>query len=69
MPRLLAHVPINLDELFQDSRVAPSAAVSKACRVVEVAVNTIFVFVIRVLSTEEGLQRTLGLVYPIVEMG
>ena len=56
MPRLLAHVPINLDELFEDGRVTPSTAVSKACRVVEVAVDTIFVLVIRVLWTEEGLR-------------
>ena len=46
MPRLLAHVPVDLDELFKDGRVASSAAVSKTGRVVEVAVDAIFVFVI-----------------------
>lgn len=56
MPCLLAHVPVDLDELLKDGRVASGAAVSKAGRVVEVAVDAIFVLVIRILWAEQGLQ-------------
>ena len=55
VPCLLAHVPVDLDELFKDGRVASGAAVSKAGRVVEVAIDAILVLVIRVLWTEQGL--------------
>lgn len=56
MPCLLAHISVDLDELFKDGRVASGATVSKAGRVVEVAVDAILVLVIRVLWTEQGLR-------------
>ena len=56
MPCLLAHVSVDLNELLKDGRVASGAAVSKAGRVVEVTVNAIFVLIIRVLWTEQGLR-------------
>ncbi len=55
MPCLFAHVPVDLDELLKDGRVASGAAVSEAGRVVEVAVYAILMLVIRVLWTEQGL--------------
>jgi hypothetical protein len=61
MPRLLAHVSVDLDELLKDGRVTASAAVGKAGRVVEVAIDTVFMLVIRVLRTEEGLRTHIGI--------
>jgi len=46
MPAFVTHVPIDLDELLQNSSVTACAFCRKACRIMVVAVHVVVVFII-----------------------
>lgn len=52
MPTLVFHIAIDLDELLQDSTVAPGTFCRKPGRIMVVAVDICFVLVVRVLRTK-----------------
>ena len=54
MPTLVTVVAVDLHELLEYCAVAASALGGKTGRVVEVAVNVVFVFIIGVLRTKNG---------------
>ena len=53
MPTFIAHVAVNLHELFQNRTVAPGTLRRKPRRVVEVTVDISIMFIVRVLWAEQ----------------
>ena len=53
MPALIPHIPVDLDELFQDGSRATGTFGGKSRRVVEMTVDVTIVLVVRVLWTEQ----------------
>ena len=53
MPTLVAHIPVDLDELLENRAIATCALGSEARRVVVMTVDVAFVLVVRVLRTKE----------------
>lgn len=53
MPMLVLSIAVDLDELLEDGGLAAIAALSKLGRVVVVAVNAAFVFVVAVGRAED----------------
>jgi hypothetical protein len=54
MPALISHVPVDLDELFQDGSRTAGTFSGKSRRVVEMTVHVAVVLIVRVLRTEKG---------------
>ena len=54
MPALVLHVPIDLDELFQDRTTATRTFCGKTRRVMKMAVHITIVFVVRILRSKEN---------------
>ena len=63
---LVFTISINFDELFQNSRLAPVAALCKPCRVVVVAIYIPTVLVVAVLGAESGWTHRTGEVVDMV---
>lgn len=64
MPTFISHVTIDFDKLLQYSTVAASALCSEPCRIVEVAENVAFMFIVRILRAKEsGADRTCEVVH------
>jgi hypothetical protein len=60
MPTFVAHVPVDLHELFQYGAIATHTFRSKSCRIVKVAIDVVLVFIIRVLWTEQRRTNRAG---------
>ena len=54
MSTLVAHIPVDLDELLENRTIATCALGSEARRVVEVAVDLALVLIVRVVRSEHG---------------
>ena len=54
MPALVPHVPVDLDELFQDRSAAPCTLSRESRRVVVVAVDIPIVFIVRIMWPKQG---------------
>lgn len=52
MPTLVLHVPIDLDELLENSTVTPNAFGGKSRRVVEMTEYVAVVFVVGILGSK-----------------
>ena len=63
---LIYSIPEDLDELFQNGGLAPIALLRKLCRIVEVAIDIAFVFVVGVLCAEDGGTDAAGEVLDVV---
>ena len=54
MPAFVLHVPVDLDELFENRAVTANTLSGETRRVVKVTVNVVIMLVVRVLRSEEG---------------
>lgn len=54
MPTFVSHIPVKLDKLFENGASTSDAFGGKPSGIMEVAVDVLVVFVIRVLWAEEG---------------
>lgn len=63
---LVLSVPENFYKLLQNGSLATVASLGKLCRIVIVAVHLSFVFVVAILSPEDGWAHGTGEVFNVV---
>ena len=66
MPMLILTIPEDLDELFQNGSLAAVTLLGELGRVVVVAVDAAFVFIVRVLCAEDGRTNTASKMFDVV---